>query len=78
MSTQDILNIFLILGIVVITSCAITLTYFFVSALKAIQNMAEHVASTTENLKNGVGVKMLAAVPSIFVALLSKFLKRGR
>ena len=78
MNTQDVLNIFLILGIVIITGCAITLTYFFVTALRAIQNMAENVASTTESLKNGVGIKMLAAVPSIFIALLGKFLKRGR
>lgn len=78
MSTQDLLNIVLIFGIVIITSCAITLTYFFVTALKAIENMVENIASTTENLKNGVGLKLLATIPPIFVALLSKVIKRGR
>lgn len=78
MSTQEILNIFLIIGIVVVTICAVILTYYFVIALKAVQSMAEHVSSTTESFKSGLGVKMLTVVPSIFVALLSKFIKRGR
>ena len=78
MNTQDILSIFLILGIITVSACMIVLTYFFIQALKAIQGMADRISSTTEGLKNGLGLKMLTAIPSIFIALLSKFIKRGR
>lgn len=78
MSTQDILNIILIIGIISFTVCVATVTYFFIVTLKAVKNLAEQVSSTTEGLRSGLGVKMLTVFPSIFIALLSKFIKRGR
>lgn len=77
-NTQDILNIFLILGIITVTSCVVFMTYFFIRTLRAVQDLADHLVDTTENLRNKVGLKALAAIPPILVALIGKFIRRGR
>jgi hypothetical protein len=76
MNIQDILSIFLILGIITVTVCFVALTFFFIQALKAVQNLADHLIDTTAGLKDKIGLKALAAVPPILVTILGRFLKR--
>lgn len=78
MDTRDVLNIFLIFSIFTITACVVFVSYFFVQALKAVTNLTEHLKNSTEGLKNKLSLKALAAVPSIFIALMARLLKRGR
>ena len=67
-TTQDILNILLTLGVLIITACVVYITYYLVRALKSITNLA-----------NSLGrVKVLAAIPALLIALASKILKKGR
>lgn len=54
------------------------MTYFFIQALKAVQNLADHLADTTESFRNKIGLKALAAIPPILIALVSKIIRRGR
>lgn len=78
MNTQDILNIFLIVGLVVFISCIIFTTYFLIQTLQAITKLAEDLKETTEGFKGKVGFKMLAAIPSILLALVGKVIKTKR
>lgn len=78
MSTQDVLNIFLILGLLTITICSVIVTYFLIKTLKAVQSMIDNVSETTENFKSKIGLRLLSAIPSLLIALAGKFLKRGR
>lgn len=76
MSTQDFLNLFLILALVVFISCIVFTTFFLIQALKAVTSLAEDLKETTQGLKDKAGIKMLAAVPAVLVALLGRILKR--
>lgn len=76
MSTQDILNIVLILALIVFTSCVVFITVFFVAALKAIIVMAENVSETTQSIKDKVQLKVLSAIPALLVTLVGKFIRR--
>ncbi len=78
MNTQDTLNIFLIIFIVIITICISFVSYFFVTALKAISRMADNIEQTTEDIKNKLQMKALAAIPALLVALVSRVIKRKR
>lgn len=78
MTTQDILNIFLIISLFIFISCALFTTYFLIQALKAITTLAEDLKNTTQGFKDKLNLKVLAAIPSVFVALLSKIIRRGR
>lgn len=75
-NTQELLNIFLILGFIVITSCIVFITFYLVQALKAIAQMASSIDETTQNIKEKVQLKALAAVPALLVALVSRIFKR--
>ncbi len=56
----------------------VVLTYFFIQAIRSFQSLADHLIDTTEGLKNKLGLKALAAVPPILVALIGKFIERER
>lgn len=78
MSAQDTLNLFLIIGLLVFISCMVFTTYFLVQALRAITRLAEDLKETTEGFKGKVGLKMLAAIPSVILALVSRIIKIKR
>lgn len=64
-TTQDILNLFLAVGFLVVTVCVVYITYYLVKALRSITNL-------TDSLKS------LAVIPALVVALVSRiFKKRG-
>lgn len=78
MSTQDVLNIFLILALFIITSCVVYVSYYFVQVLKSMMNITENVDQATESIKNTLQMKALAAIPALLVALVGKVMKKGR
>lgn len=78
MTTQDLLNITLSIGFIVITICLALLTLFFIQALRSIANMAEDISDTTQSIKDKIQMKALAAIPAILVALATKIIKRKR
>ena len=77
-NTQDIVSIFLIIFLVMMTVCIAFLSYFFVQALKAITRMADNIEQTSEDIKRKLQMKALAAIPAILVSLASKVIKRKR
>ena len=77
-NTQDILNIFLIIGLFVFISCMVFTTYFLILTLKAITKLADDLKETTEGIKGKLGLKMLAAIPSVILALVSRIIKKRR
>ncbi len=74
--TRDILNIFLILTLITVTVCLAFITFFVIQALKAVQNLADHLVDTTAGLRDKMGFKALGALPPILFALISKFIRR--
>lgn len=78
MNSQDLLNIFLIAGLIVIVTCFVFLTYYFVQALKSITQLSDDLGESAQSLKNKLQLKALAAIPAVLVALVGKLLKRGR
>lgn len=78
MDTQDILYITLALGFLMITACIVFITYFLVQTLKSMTQLADNLDETTQGIKEKVQLRVLAAVPALIVALVSKvFKKRG-
>ncbi|MBI2597530.1 hypothetical protein HYW41_05235 [Candidatus Daviesbacteria bacterium] len=69
MTSQEILNIFLILSLLVVTSCVVYITYYFVKALRSLTNF-------TNDLERKAGLKILAAIPGALIAIFSGFFKR--
>jgi len=49
-----------------------------VLALKAVTSLSEDLKETTQGFRNKIGLKFLSVIPSVFVALLGKIIKRGR
>lgn len=78
MNSKDILDLFLILGVITFTGCVVFLTFFLIQALKAIKALAEELKETTEGLKDKAGLKVITAIPAILLALLGRVIKRGR
>lgn len=76
MNTQDLLSIFLIIAIFIITICIVFATFYFVQALKSIQNLAEDLENTTQSIKNKIQLKALAAIPALLIAIIGKVLKK--
>lgn len=76
MTTQELLNIILAVGFAVIVGCILYTTYYFVQALKSVTNLIDSLEKTTENIKNRLGMKALALVPGIIVALVSRIFKK--
>ncbi len=75
---QQMLYTFLIIALLIVTTCIVFITYYMIQALKSITTLAENLIETTEGLKNKVGLKALAAIPPILVALVGKIIRRGR
>lgn len=67
-TTQDVLNILLTLGVLIITVCVVYITYYLVQALRSVTNLANSLGK----------VKVLAAIPALLIALASKIIKKGR
>ena len=78
MNTQDLLNLSLALSFIVITTCIVFITIFFVQALKSISTMASDVSDTTQSIKEKVQMKALAAIPALLVAIAGKIIRRKR
>ncbi len=78
MSTQEILNTLLVTGLLIITACIVLVTFFLVKALKSIINLTESLAETSDNIKQKLQMRFLAAIPALLVALVGKLIKRGR
>lgn len=76
MSTQDMLNIFLIFVFLIMTICAVFATYYFVQALKSITQFSDDCDEIAQNLKNKVQMKALVAIPALLVALAGKIIKK--
>lgn len=78
MSSQDILNVVLIIGILVFVGAISLIAFFLIKALKAITNLAESLEDTTQNIKEKLQLKALAVIPPILIGLVSRIFKRGR
>lgn len=76
MSTQDFLNIVLAVGVIFFIACCVYTAYYFVQALKSISGVANNLEEMTGSVKNRIQLKMLATIPSLLVALVSKIIKR--
>lgn len=74
---QDVLNIFIILILIVITSCVVLVTFYAIQALKSASRLTDNLDETAQSLKNKVQLKALVAIPALLVALVSKLRKRG-
>lgn len=78
MSTQDILNVILAIGVLVITVCVVYFTYYFVQALKSVTNLTDSLEETSQNIKNKLQMRFLAALPALVVALAGRIIKKRR
>ncbi len=78
METKDVLNILFILGLIIITSCVVFVTYYFIQALKSITKLTDDLGETAQSLKNKVQLKALAAIPAILVSLVSRIIQKKR
>lgn len=76
MSNQEIINLLLTVGLLIMAVCAILISYFLIRALKAITNLADALQNTTENIREKVQMNILQFVPAIAVGLISRFLKK--
>lgn len=78
MIDQQLLYTFLLIAIIVVTVCVIFITYYMIQALKSVRILADSLIDTTEGLTNKVGLKALAAIPAVLIALVGKIIRRGR
>ncbi len=78
MSIQDLLSVVLVLGFLIITACVVYVTFYLVQALKAITNLSNSWEDVTENIKEKIQMKALAALPALFVALVTKIFRKRR
>lgn len=76
MTTQELLNIILAIGFLVVVGCILYVTYYLVRALKSVINLTDSLEETTENIKNRLGMKVLTLVPGIILALVSRIFKK--
>ena len=76
MNSQDILNLILVITIIIVASCIVYATYYFVQALKSIKILADNFEQITEGIKGGLKFRALATIPALFIGILSKLLKR--
>ncbi len=78
MSTQDILNIVLIIFLLIVTGVVVAIAVFLIKALKSIASLAQSLEDTTQSIKDRVQMRFLTALPSVLIALASRIFKRGR
>jgi len=75
---QDILTITLILGLVILITCFIFITYYLVQALKSITSLVDDWEDTSQGIKNKLRLNFLSAIPAIILALAGKIIRRKR
>lgn len=78
MNLQDVLYTILVIGIITIVICAMFATYYLVKALKSITNILNNLEDAAVKAKEGIRIKVLAAVPAILLALASKLIRKRR
>jgi len=78
MNFQEVLNILLVVGLLIIAFCFVAVTYFAVRALQSVIKLTETLDETTQNIKGKLQMRFLAVIPALLIALVSKFIKRGR
>lgn len=76
MGTQDLLNILLAAGFLIITVCVLTITYFLIKTLKAITELSQSLANTTEGLRDNIKIRALTTLPALVISLLGKLIRR--
>lgn len=76
MNLQDILNIVLILGLLILSACVVFVTYFFIQALRSITDLSDELSEVAQNVKDKVGLKVLQAVPKLFMSIISNLIKK--
>lgn len=77
-NTQDILNILLGIGVLIVAVCIIFTTYFLVRALKSITNLTDSLESTAQDIKSKLQMRVLLTIPALLIGLVNKiFRKRG-
>lgn len=77
MYTQDALNIFLIIALVIVVACVVYVSFYLVSALKSITNLTDDTDEVVEGLKSKVQMKALLAIPAILISLAGKLIKKS-
>ncbi len=78
MGTQEILNIILVIGFLIIVGCAAFVTYFLIKTLKAVTALAESLEETNQSIKEKIQMKVLTVIPPLLVGIISRiFKKRG-
>lgn len=78
MDTKDILNIIFIFGVIIVTACALYITYYLVQTLKSLTQLTNDLDETAENIKSKLQMKILATIPAILVSLVGRILKKKR
>lgn len=78
MTTGDTLNIFLIIALLVVVSCIVYASYFFVKALKSITQLADNLEETTEGIKQKLQMKFFTALPALLLGLAAKIFNKKR
>ncbi len=78
MSVQEVINILLVVGLLVISACAVIITFFLIKALRAIIRLADSLQDTSQSIREKIQMRFLAALPAIVLGILGKILKRGR
>lgn len=78
MSSQDILNIVLIIFLLTAAGAIIAVTLFLVKALKSITILAASLDDTAQSVKEKLQMKALAALPPLLIGIVSRIFKRGR
>lgn len=76
MNTQDVLNTLLVIGLLVISLCFVFITFFLIKALQSVIKLTDSLEETTQNIKGKLQLKFLAVVPALFVALISRLMKK--
>ena len=76
-ATQEFLSILLAVGLVIIMVCLVFTTYYLIKALQSITSLADTLEDTTQNIKNKIQMKALAAIPALLVAIAGKIMKQA-
>lgn len=78
MQIQDILIIFIILGIIILAICIVFVTFYLTQALKSITSLSDNLDETAQNIKMRIQQKAFAAIPGLIIGLISRVIKRRR
>ena len=78
MNSQDFLQITLGVGFIILVSCIIFITFYFVKVLKSFRDLLDDADNIAMGIKNGIKLKALAALPALLIALISKTIRKRR